>query len=110
MSLATATLANCVLLWGLYAVLAYALLAAAIRAAAPEPLLTLADLAIEAMGAAVYVWGAVGAWRSADRHLLETGERIWPALAKAFLFATAIVQLAFYGGMAALLLVSRLAS
>ena len=109
-SLAKATLINCILIWVLYAALAYSVLAAMITAALPGAVLTLADFGIFAFGWFLYVWGIVGAWRSANQHLLQTGERAWAAVTKGFVAVTAMLQVTLYGGMVALLLISRVAT
>ena len=97
------------LAWALYAAIAYAVLALLIGAAVPVAVLTLADLAIVGIGWALFVWGVVGAWRAADRHLADKGERLWPGLAKTFVAATVAFQATLCAGLVALLLISRVA-
>ncbi|HWT31417.1 MAG TPA: DUF4339 domain-containing protein [Propylenella sp.] len=109
LSLATSALINCILAWVVYAALAYSVLAALIGTAVPGTVLTLADLALVAFGGAVFVWGVVGAWRSANRHRADKGELLWPALAKSFVALSVLFQAGLCGGLLALLLISRVA-
>jgi hypothetical protein len=107
-SLAQAIYVNCILLWVVYSAVSYFLLAAALTLAGPNrAVLLLVDSGLYSFGWLLYIWGVVGAWRSSRRHVIKTGERIWPAIAQAYISLTVLLQLVVHGGIAALFLISR---
>ena len=108
-SLTQATFVNCILAWTAYIGLSYLLLSAIITTAGAQArTLWLVDLALYAVGMALYVWSIVGAWRSARRHAVKTGERMWPAMAQAYIVYTVALQAMLYGSIATLFVASRL--